>query len=155
MSLIFTCHSLGNTIGHHFDVRSKTHLTAQDIDNLLDGKLKGHGWKFKEVEEKYGVNAAFLVSIAILESGNGKSNKAKKRNNCFGLMGKSFPTVEEGIEYVAKIIASPTGYYYGRKKYTIDRIGRTYAPLRDARNRRWIPNVVTIMKRLHNSVAEN
>lgn len=140
-------------INKSFDVRTKSNVSHHDIEKHLDGKLKGTGAKFAEVEEKYGVNAAFLAAIAIFESGNGKSNKAKSRNNCFGLKGKTFKSIHECIEYAAKLISSPTGCYFGRKRYTIEHIARTYAPLKDGGgNHRWVPSVVSIMRKI---LAEN
>lgn len=138
-------------ITRQFDLRTPTCLTAENLDAQLDGVLKGKGELFKQAEEKYNVNALFLVAVAIFESTNGKSNKAVSRKNCFGLRGKTFETVDEGIDYVAMILASDTGYYYGRKKYTIEKVGKTYAPTWDnPGNSRWIPSVIAIMKRILN-----
>lgn len=136
-------------ITRQFDLRKPTSLSAEDLDRHLGGLLKGKGNLFKQAEEKYGVNALFLVAVAIFESTNGTSNKAVTRKNCFGLKGKTFKTVDEGIDYTAMILSSPTGYYYGRKKYTIEKVGKTYAPLYDNKgNARWIPSVISIMKRI-------
>lgn len=136
-------------ISRNFDLRKPTVLSAEQLDNHLSGVLKGKGQQFKEAEKKYRINALFLVAVAIFESTNGTSNKAKTRNNCFGLRGKTFESVDECIDYVAMILTSPTGYYFGRKKYTIDKVGRTYAPTAHNRaNTKWIPSVVSIMKKI-------
>lgn len=132
-----------------FDLRKPTSLSAEDLDKHLGGILKDKGVLFKQAEEKYKVNALFLVAVAIFESTNGTSNKAITRKNCFGLKGKTFETVDEGIDYVAMILASETGYYYGRKKYTIEKVGKTYAPAYDNKgNAKWIPSVISIMKKI-------
>ena len=44
----------------------------------------GLGQYFYEAEQAYGVNSVFLLSIAILESGWGKSTLAQTKNNLFG-----------------------------------------------------------------------
>lgn len=143
-------------ITRQFDLRNKTSLTAEDINKHLKGVLENKGEQFKEAEEKYNINACFLVAVAIFESANGTSNKAKTRKNCFGLRGKSFNTVDEGIDYTAMILTSPTGYYYGRKKYTIEKIGNTYAPTWDnPGNKKWIPSVISLMKKMLNSNVES
>lgn len=134
-------------INRAFDVRKESSVKAEDLDKKFDGVLANTGKKFKEAEKKYKVNALFLAAIAIFESSNGKSHRAKTRRNCFGLKGKRFRTVEECIDYTAMIISSPEGYYYGRNKFTIERIGRTYAPLYDhPNNKKWIPSVISIMR---------
>lgn len=136
-------------ITRNFDLRNPTCLTVEDLDQHLGGVLKDKGKLFKQAEEKYNVNALFLVAVAIFESTNGTSNKAVSRKNCFGLKGKTFETVDEGIDYVAMILSSETGYYYGRKKYTIDKVGKTYAPTWDnPGNKKWIPSVISIMKKI-------
>jgi beta-N-acetylglucosaminidase len=103
--------------------------------------LKGTGKYFKEAEAKYNVNAVFLASIAIIESGNARFKAAKMKNNFFGLMGrkglKSFSSPKECIMYVAKIISNPKGHYYGKKRYTISGIGRKYAS-----SKKW-PSVIS------------
>lgn len=141
-----------NDITRQFDLRTPTCLTAENLDEHLGGVLEGKGELFKQAEEKYNVNALFLVAVAIFESGNGTSARAKNKKNCFGLRGKSFETIDECIDYTAMILASDTGYYYGRKKYTIEKVGKTYAPLYDnPGNKRWIPAVISIMKRVLSS----
>lgn len=137
-------------ISRQFDLRNPTCLTAEDLDKHLGGVLAGKGELFKQAEEKYNVNALFLVAVAMFESTNGTSNKALSRKNCFGLKGKTFETVDEGIDYVAMILSSETGYYYGRKKYTIEKVGKTYAPEYDnPGNKRWIPSVISLMKKVY------
>lgn len=139
-------------ISRQFDLRNPTCLTAEDLDKHLGGVLAGKGKLFKQAEEKYNVNALFLVTVAIFESTNGTSNKAVSRKNCFGLKGKTFETVDEGIDYVAMIISSETGYYYGRKKYTIEKVGKTYAPEWDnPGNKKWIPSVISLMKKVYSN----
>lgn len=125
----------------NYDVRSKSSISAENLDKNFRGKLRGTGKYFKEAEAKYNVNAVFLASIAIIESGNAKSSAAKSKNNFFGLMGKrglkSFSSPKECIMYVAKLISNPKGHYYGKRRYTISAIGRKYAA-----SKRW-PSVIS------------
>ena len=152
MALLVSPLTSGSEISRSFDCRQVSSIKAEDLDKHLTGVLSNTGKTFKEVEEKYKVNALFLVAIAIFESGNGKSNRAKEKKNCFGLKRKTFNSIEECIDYTAMILASPDGYYYGRKKYTVERIGKTYAPTWDnPGNKHWIPSVISIMKKLANS----
>ena len=55
----------------NYDVRTKSDITAAQLDSKLKNKLKGMGEVFVSCQEKYGVNAVFLAAIAIHESGNG------------------------------------------------------------------------------------
>lgn len=133
----------------NFDVRTKSKASVETLNQRLKGVLAGKGEHFKKAEEEHNVNASFLAAVAIVESGNGNSKLARRRLNAFGLKGKSFSKVEEGIYYTASIIASETGYYYGRKKYTIRNIARVYAPTWDApTNASWPRQVIAIMKEL-------
>lgn len=142
----------GSEISRSFDCRNTSSIKAEDLDKHFKGVLTGTGKSFKKAEKKYKVNAMFLAAIAIFESANGTSNKAKSRKNCFGLKRKSFKSIEDCIDYTAMILASPNGYYYGRKKYTIEKIGRTYAPAWDnPGNKHWIPSVLALMKKISKS----
>ena len=150
--LLLFSYSSASEISRSFDVRQVSEIGASELDKQFTGELTNTGKSFKAAEEKYKVNALFLAAIAIFESANGTSKKAKRRKNCFGLKGKTFKTIEECIDYTAMILASPDGYYYGRKKYTIEKIGKTYAPTWDnPGNKRWIPSVISIMKKIASS----
>jgi len=72
-------------------LKSKTNYTAADINKLYtlmgasNSMLAGKGATFKAAEQKYGVNALYLVAHSALESAWGKSNIAKAKNNFFGI----------------------------------------------------------------------
>ena len=131
----------------NIDVRTKSEVTAEQLDAKLDNKLEGTGQYFIEAQEKYGINAEFLVAIAIHESGNGKSVAARRKNNFFGLMGRrgqlSFESPQECIDYAARTLTKPEGYYFGRGRYTISRIASRYAS-----DRNWSTRVIATMKSL-------
>ena len=73
------------------NLKSKTNYTAADINRLYrlmganDSKLAGKGATFKAAEQKYGVNALYLVAHSALESAWGRSKIAKDKNNFFGI----------------------------------------------------------------------
>lgn len=130
-----------------FDVRTKSEITAEQLDAKLENGLKGTGKYFIACQEKYGINATFLAAIAIHESANGKSRAARRKNNFFGLMGKrgqlKFDTPQECIECLANNLTKPGGYYFARGRYTIATIGRRYAS-----DKRWASRIVAAMKTL-------
>lgn len=71
-------------------IRTKTKYTSTELnkyiaDNVSSGKIYKNGSAFINAQNKYGVNGATLLSIAILESGWGKSYYAMHRNNLFGI----------------------------------------------------------------------
>ena len=72
-------------------LKTKTNYTAADINKLYtlmgasNSMLAGKGATFKAAEQKYGVNALYLVAHSALESAWGKSNIAKAKNNFFGI----------------------------------------------------------------------
>ena len=73
------------------NLKTKTNYTASDINKLYtlmgasNSMLAGKGATFKTAEQKYGVNALYLVAHSALESAWGKSNIAKAKNNFFGI----------------------------------------------------------------------
>ena len=72
-------------------LKTRTNYTAADINKLYtlmgasNSMLAGKGATFKAAEQKYGVNALYLVAHSALESAWGRSNIAKAKNNFFGI----------------------------------------------------------------------
>lgn len=112
------------------DLRKPTNYTAEELDkvyslmNIKGSRLAGKGAIFKEAEERYQINALYLIAHSALESSWGRSQIAKDKNNFFGIAAydttpydsaKSFDNVDKGILGAAKWI---------RQNY-IDN-GRTY-----------------------------
>lgn len=131
----------------NFDVRTKSDVTAEQLDATFKNELSGCGQYFIEAQKKYGINAEFLAAIAIHESGNGSSLSARRKNNFFGLMGSRgilrFDSPQECIDYAANNLTKTDGYYFGRGRYTIRRIGQRYAS-----DKRWPSRIVSTMKRI-------
>ena len=128
-----------------YDVRTKSDITAEQLNTKLKNRLEGCGQFFIDAQEIYGINAEFLAAIAIHESGNGSSAAARRKNNFFGLMGRrgqlKFESPAECIMCAAENLTKPTGYYFGSGRYTIASIGRKWAT-----DRRWATRVAAAMR---------
>lgn len=100
----------------------KTNLSPEELNKVLSKGLSGYGQAFYNMEQIYGVNSIFAISVAELESGNGTSYAFRVKNNAFGIgPGKRFSSVENGIYYFGELMNKST--YYGK---SIDRIGSIY-----------------------------
>ena len=103
------------------NLKSRTNYTAADINSLYsimgasDSKLAGKGATFKAAEQRYGVNALYLVAHSALESAWGRSKIAKDKNNFFGISAyddspytsaTKFDNVDSGILGAARWINS-------------------------------------------------
>ena len=103
------------------NLKSRTNYTAADINRLYslmgasDSKLAGKGATFKAAEQRYGVNALYLVAHSALESAWGRSKIAKDKNNFFGISAyddtpytsaTKFDNVDSGIMGAARWINS-------------------------------------------------
>ena len=103
------------------NLKSRTNYTAADINRLYslmgasDSKLAGKGATFKAAEQRYGVNALYLVAHSALESAWGRSKIAKDKNNFFGISAYDdtpytsaikFDNVDSGIMGAARWINS-------------------------------------------------
>jgi beta-N-acetylglucosaminidase len=100
----------------HIDLRKPADITATDIVNFFNKKghsdsiLKNYAQAFIDAQNKFGVNAQYLVAHAIWETGWGGSNLAKYKNNFYGYGAYNvcpftcayyFPSGSEGINYAA------------------------------------------------------
>lgn len=121
------------------NVTQKSMMSVSEIDEKLKGtRLEGLGGSFKQAEEKYGVNAMFLLGLAIHESDFGNSKIARDKNNLFGFKAydrspyrsaQSFSSLKEGIDTVARYLSE--NYLRKDGKYfnglSIRDIGKKYA----------------------------
>ncbi len=116
--------------GSGYDVRTMSGITAKELDAKLGGKLSGYGAKFVAMGEKYGIDPAFLASVAMHETGNGTSNAIKSKNNVGGMMGKNglmtFDTIGQGIEAMADNLKR---LYIDDGLTTVEEIQKRYAPV--------------------------
>ena len=121
------------------NLKSKTNYTAADLNRLYslmganDSRLAGKGATFKAAEERYGVNALYLVAHSALESAWGRSKIARDKNNFFGISAydnnpynaaTKFDNVDSGIlgaarwineKYLSKSTYPARGAYLGNK----------------------------------------
>lgn len=126
------------TSPYSFMVRSNSTVTAYELDYVFQGtNLDGLGAAFVRAELNTGVNAMFLASLAIVESGWGTSYLANNRNNLFGFAAydgredsaQGFSSKEDCIETVAEFLANnycdEDGMYY--RGGTIAAVNTVYA----------------------------
>ncbi|MGM8215133.1 glucosaminidase domain-containing protein [Bacillaceae bacterium W0354] len=134
---------------NQLDINLKTNYTAEELDSYIaenslkdtdtgQAPLGNLGETFIKAEETYGVNALFLMSLAIHESSWGQSKLAQEKNNLFGLnahdddpfgKGDNFNSFEDSIMHAAKFIKEmyldPTnwrheGPYAGNKAFGLN-----------------------------------
>ena len=92
------------------------YLPVSALNKLLEGKgvLEGQGVSFSQAAKKYGINEIYLISHALIETGNGTSDlakggdivngkftnkSAKKYHNVFGIGAYDNNPLVEGIKY--------------------------------------------------------
>ena len=139
----------GETNFNSFDLRTKSYCTATQLDEVLKYELKGLGEHFLSAEEKYGVNALFLASVAALESGWGRY--CFKKNNMFGYGNMSFSSKAECIDFVAMKLKenylTENGKYHNG--YTVDAVNVRY----NGRDE-WAETVLQIMNGLSRKLSQ-
>ncbi|WP_251551942.1 Ig-like domain-containing protein [Neobacillus muris] len=112
------------------DLRKPANITAADIVNFFnqkrpDSPLKAYAQSFIDAQNKYGVNAQYLVAHAIWETGWGFSNLSIYKHNLYGYGAYNscpftcayyFPNGGDSIIYEAFIVRqnylNETGSYY-------------------------------------------
>jgi hypothetical protein len=127
------------------DITQKSNLVPDMIEALLPEDLKGLGRAFRDGEEKYNINALFVLAIVRLESGNGTSYLARTNNNLGGIKSgedgyRAFASKEECVAYMFDLLDR---LYIGKGRNTIDKIGHVYCATGG-----WIPQVKSIMHEL-------
>nr|WP_072515145.1 glucosaminidase domain-containing protein [Ndongobacter massiliensis] len=86
-----------------FYLLRKTELTPYEIDQVLAGTgLEGLGKDFYLAEKETGVNAIFMIALANLESGYGKSTIAREKNNLFGFGAYDASPYDSAVDYKTK-----------------------------------------------------
>ncbi|RYD07207.1 hypothetical protein N752_01075 [Desulforamulus aquiferis] len=115
----------------NYDVRTKSAITEEAINDNLGGLLAGHGGTFIQAGEQYGIDPAFLAAVAMHETGNGTSRAIRENNNVGGMMKPggglmSFSSISEGINAMASNLKQ---LYLDDGLYTISQIQKRYAPV--------------------------
>lgn len=132
----------------NFDVRT---LSSEESVSKINAYLKGTpmenmGEIFKHAEKRFGVNAYFLASIAVLESNFGRSAIARDKKNLFGFgayddnpygHAHSYHSFGESVikvaDYLNKQYLTQGGAYYNGT--TTADIGKRYATDRNWSNK--------------------
>lgn len=92
----------------------------------------------------YGIDPDFAKAVAVVESGwMHDSSMAIRKNNIYGLIGKSFSSIDECIHYFCRLIK--TKY----RTNNIDMIARRYCP---PNAEEWARKVRGIMWKLKNLI---
>lgn len=96
----------------------------------LPAPLKAYEGTFLEAAKLNNLDPAFLMAVAMHETGGGTSSAFKVKRNAMGVSNSSgpisFEKVEDSIFRQAKTLANPNGPYKGAR--TIAEIGAVYAP---------------------------
>lgn len=93
-----------------------------------------------DIAEDYDIDYKLIKAIAVIESGwQHNSYMARTKNNIFGLVGKSFKSVDECIHYWCKL------YNKRYKGMSIDEMAKIYCP---PNAEKWAEKVKSIMRRL-------
>lgn len=113
-------------------------IEAPTVENK-SSKRAGNKTGFA-IAEDYGIDYKLIKAIAVIESGwKHNSYMARTKNNIFGLMGKSFKSVDECIHYWCRL------YNKRYKGMTIDEMAKIYCP---PNSEKWAAKVKDIMRRL-------
>ena len=115
------------------------------------GVLSGYESTFISVAESFGIDPVLFISIALHETGNGKSNAVINKNNPGGLMDPAtgskelfvYSSLTEGIQAMGKTLHNRI---IKDGLITIDSLGSVYAPINAANdpngmNQHWVGNV--------------
>jgi beta-N-acetylglucosaminidase len=112
------------------DLKKPANITADEIVNFFnqkrpDSPLKNYAQSFIDAQNKYGVNALYLVAHAIWETGWGGSDLGTYKHNLYGYgafnvcpftCGYYFPSESDSINKVSFQVRTdyldPTGDYY-------------------------------------------
>ena len=121
------------------DMRKRSDVTQENLDAYLKKfpYLLGISETLIQVQDEYGVNALLLLAIIRLESGNGKSNIARAKNNLGGLVGvykskavyKHFDSKNDCVVFMANLLSNyyltEGGRYFNG--YTLSDIAKCYS----------------------------
>ena len=147
------------------DLSKPTNYTAAELDkifsimNIQGSRLAGKGAIFKEAEERYKINALYLIAHSALESSWGRSQIAKDKNNFFGIAAydtspydsaKSFDNVDKGILGAAKWIRE--NYYNEGRTYLGNKASGMNVLY--ASDPYWGEKIASIMMRINSQLGE-
>lgn len=112
-------------------------VTKQELVSIINSSFSGNQKEnalsivdtLIECQDKYKVNAVFVLAFARQESSVGTANTShvKKNNWLSWNLGKTYSSPQENIETVMRNMANGS-IYFSKGKYTISEIGHTYCP---------------------------
>jgi len=146
----------------NFNVKKNLfHGSAKDLNKCLQGTpLEGKGQIFLDAQEKFGVNALFLMSIAKVESNYGEAPARDKfgihKFNISGLKKRgggyqNNPTYENCVDSCA---SSMKRLYFNKRPKaleTIEQIKTQYCP----GNPKWVNKIVQEMNNLQQQILSS
>ncbi|WML24756.1 glucosaminidase domain-containing protein [Neobacillus sp. OS1-33] len=105
-------------------------VSLEKLNSTLKGKLSNLGEQFIEAGKAFNINPNLLASVAMHETGNGKSQAVYEKNNIAGMMGKNglrhYDSVSESIHDMARNLRKN---YLDKGLDSIAKIGGKYAPV--------------------------
>lgn len=127
--------------------KTKYKGSPEFLDMFLSGVLEGKGKQFCKAQEKYGVNATFLVGIANLESARGTSNIARTKNNIAGVRtSKGYLNYKSVDDCIDSLAANIRENYINEGYTTIAKINKKYSECDE-----WSERVVGCMDNMYHS----
>lgn len=130
------------------NVTQLSNASAETLDAILEGtRLEGYGWLYNKMENIYGVNVIYAIANSFQEAGYSGENSYTARNNIYGLMNKSFGSIDECIVYYFKLISN---HYVDKKGLTsISNIGTVYCPTDSS----WDDDIISIGTKLQSTAT--
>lgn len=109
------------------DVSKVSGLKESDFKLLTEGTWwEGNEAALFELEEVYGINAMFAMSVSTLESGFGTSDRAQSRNNYYGLeLSTTWDSLYDNTQFWGNLIST---YYVGSGRSSVNSISTKYCP---------------------------
>ncbi|MDO4813763.1 MAG: glucosaminidase domain-containing protein [Gemella sp.] len=153
----------------YMNLVSETKYTAEELNRVIDyyggitSKFYSKGQIFKEAEEKYKINALYLLAHAAIETSWGHSQIANDKNNFFGIAAfddtpyqsaTRFENTDSGIlkgaEWISSIYLHSDSYpadgpFLGNKT---EGMNKNYAT-----DVRWGRNIARVMKEINNHLG--
>lgn len=128
----------------------------QDFDN----PFKGNGWIFIEAQEQSGLDALWIYSLAVFESGWGTSKIARERSNYFGI--GAWDIDMERSKYMGNDLYSGivngaiwiSEHYYTQGQNTMTLMNSVPAHSYAPGNKVWVPKVVDFVNTFYENWRE-
>ena len=140
------------------DVTELSNMTVEQVQEVLEGtSLYPLASDYIELEKIYGINALFIVSLTIEESGWGTSRITHDNNNISGQringvyrkFKSKYACLKETYRLISEEYVNEEGKYYVGSSNIYD-INATYCP--DTEKDSWANNIIEISKNIQNKV---